>query len=135
MLYSAFITGVASGTLGLGGGMILGVYMLDLGIHPYICTAISGFTLVFLSLSTTLQFAILGMIQYTHSKYMMLMSAIGSLIGVFVLNKLLKSYNRPSTIVWVVIFVLSLSFIVMCMDVIFNFKDSKSNNFTFGVLC
>lgn len=67
----SYITGIAAGTLGIGGGMILGPFLLDLGMDPIISTALSGFTVLFTSSSTSSQFIIAGAIHLQHAWVLM----------------------------------------------------------------
>lgn len=56
-LYS-FISGVMAGLLGIGGGLIIGPLLLELGLHPIVSTATSNFMVLFTSSSTSIQFII-----------------------------------------------------------------------------
>jgi uncharacterized membrane protein YfcA len=56
-LYS-FISGVMAGLLGIGGGLIIGPLLLELGLHPVVSTATSNFMVLFTSSSTSIQFII-----------------------------------------------------------------------------
>lgn len=57
-IYS-FISGVMAGLLGIGGGLILGPLLLELGLHPVVSTATSNFLVLFTSSSTSIQFILL----------------------------------------------------------------------------
>jgi len=74
ILIMSYFTGIAAGALGIGGGMILGPFMLALGMEPAIATALSGFTVLFTSSSTTSQFIIAGAIHVEHAAWFMLFS-------------------------------------------------------------
>jgi len=77
----SYVTGIAAGTLGIGGGMILGPFMLAMGMDPTLSSSLSGFTVLFTSSSTTSQFIIAGAIHLKHAWGLMLFSLIGSFIG------------------------------------------------------
>lgn len=55
----ALISGLMAGLLGIGGGLIIGPLLLDLGLHPIISTATSNFMVLFTASSTSIQFIIL----------------------------------------------------------------------------
>ena len=55
----AFGAGLGSGLLGIGGGMILGPLLLQLGVLPQISAPITHFMVLFTSSATAIQFAIL----------------------------------------------------------------------------
>lgn len=57
-LYS-FLSGLMAGLLGIGGGLILGPLLLELGLHPVVSTATSNFLVLFTSSSTSIQFILL----------------------------------------------------------------------------
>lgn len=57
-IYGLF-AGCMAGFLGIGGGLILGPLLLDLGIHPIVSTATSNFLVVFISCATTSQYILL----------------------------------------------------------------------------
>lgn len=54
-----FISGILSGLLGIGGGLILGPLLLELGMHPVVSTATTNFLVLFTSSSTSIQFILL----------------------------------------------------------------------------
>jgi uncharacterized membrane protein YfcA len=55
----SFISGLMAGLLGIGGGLILGPLLLELGLHPIVSTATSNFLVLFTSSSTSIQFILL----------------------------------------------------------------------------
>jgi uncharacterized membrane protein YfcA len=57
-MYS-FLSGMLAGLLGIGGGLILGPLLLELGLHPIVSTATSNFLVLFTSSSTSIQFILL----------------------------------------------------------------------------
>jgi uncharacterized membrane protein YfcA len=102
-----YVSGIAAGLLGIGGGMILGPFMLNLGFEPQYATALAGFIVVFTSSSTSSQFSIAGAIHLRHAGWFMFTSLLGSLSGTIILKKLVKHYKKPSILVWVVFSILS----------------------------
>ena len=55
----AFGAGMGSGLLGIGGGMILGPLLLDLGMSPKVSAPITHFAVLFTSSMSVIQFALL----------------------------------------------------------------------------
>jgi drug/metabolite transporter (DMT)-like permease len=64
----------------------------------------------------------------------MFFSLIGSFIGNLILKRLIKKYNRPSLIIWVIFGILSLACLVLPAQTIYN-AVTKTGAFTFGALC
>ena len=58
--FTGFLAGIASGIIGVGGGLILNPVMLRLEIRPEVSTATSSFMVLFTSSISMLQYAIAG---------------------------------------------------------------------------
>lgn len=105
----AFSAGILSGLLGIGGGLILGPLLLDLGIHPLVSTATSNFLVVFISGSTTIQYMLHGMMNYNYGFVCTILSTVGSCIGTFLIQKYLEKTKKNSVLVFILASVLAIS--------------------------
>lgn len=105
----AFFCGIMAGLLGIGGGLILGPLLLDLGIHPLVSTATSNFLVLFTSSSTSLQFILLGMMNYNYGLVCTICSTIGSYVGTIVIQRLMEKTGRNSVLIFSLVFVLAVS--------------------------
>jgi uncharacterized membrane protein YfcA len=105
----ALSAGILSGLLGIGGGLILGPLLLDLGVHPVITTATSNFMVVFISSSTTLQYIMLGMMNFDYGLVCTVLSTFGSFVGTYVIQKYLEKTKKNSVLVFVLAAVLGIS--------------------------
>lgn len=130
-----YFTGIAAGSLGIGGGMILGPFMLGMGMDAQMSTALSGFIVLFTSSSTSFQFTVAGAIHLRHAGMFMITSFIGSLMGNMILKKIVKHYKRPSILVWVVFTILVLASIVLPSQMVYNTITNPKNTFKIGELC
>lgn len=126
---------MAAGALGIGGGMILGPYMLGIGLDPQTSTALSGFIVLFTSTSTTTQFSIAGAIHVRHAWLLMTTSFIGSVIGGVIFKALIAKYKRPSLIIWVVFGILVMSLIILPTQMLMKIMHNPENAFRFGTFC
>jgi uncharacterized membrane protein YfcA len=135
LLWASYTTGVLAGFLGIGGGMVLGLYMLNLGMDIQVSTALSTFVVLFSSASTTFQFVIAGAIQLRHAWMFMILSLIGAVIGNFVLKALLKRYKRPSVLIWVLFGVLCIATAVLPIEMGFNVLSKSKSAIAFGEFC
>ena len=59
-----FFSGLLAGLLGIGGGLIIGPLLLEIGLHPIISTATTNFLVLFTSSSTSIQFILLVKIYF-----------------------------------------------------------------------
>ena len=135
LLYiNSYAAGVLAGTLGLGGGLVINPVLIKLNVIPEVAAAISGFVVLFTSLSTTTQFIIAGAYELKAVIFFLIASGVGSLIGNMVVTRILARYKRPSLIVWLLFFLLLCSAVVLPLVggiKIFN----QANIFAFGQPC
>ena len=135
LLYAAYVTGILAGLLGVGGGLIMNLYMLSLGMDPYVANALSTFIVLFSSGATAIQFIIAGAIHLRHAYLFMILSFVGSLVGNLVLKAAIKKYRRPSLIIWVLFFVLAISVVVLPLEMAMSIFKSHAHAISFGNLC
>ncbi|KAE9003809.1 hypothetical protein PR003_g17085 [Phytophthora rubi] len=111
------MAGVAAGLLGIGGGMVKGPIMLEMGILPPVQSATANFMILFTSSSTTLQFAINGQFpgerQYDYIAWFALIGCIGGFCGQKVVAYLVKKYKRESIMVYLLAVTIGLSALAM----------------------
>ena len=115
-IYS-FISGVMAGLLGIGGGLIIGPLLLELGMHPIVSTATSNFMVLFTSSSTSIQFIIFvcinlntqGMMNYDYGLASTICSSAGSFIGTLIIQRIIEKTKRVSLLVIVLGAVLGIS--------------------------
>eukprot|EP01126_Amoeba_proteus_P061629 TRINITY_DN8294_c0_g5_i1.p1 TRINITY_DN8294_c0_g5~~TRINITY_DN8294_c0_g5_i1.p1 ORF type:complete len:400 (+),score=69.89 TRINITY_DN8294_c0_g5_i1:315-1514(+) len=100
------VAGIAAGLFGIGSGMIIGPILLTMNVHPRVSAAVSSFMILFTASSTTLQFAILGMLEYDYALYFSILGFFGALIGQFGVSWLLKKYNKSSLVVFLLAFII-----------------------------
>ena len=96
----AFLGGIGSGMLGLGGGVIISPLMLDIGVSPQSTAASSSLMVLFTSSSTSLQFFLGDMLDLQYAGVMFFISMLASLTGITFIGKMIKKYKRPSIIVF-----------------------------------
>ena len=135
LLWASYTTGILAGLLGVGGGMILGLYMLSLGMDVQVSTALSTFVVLFSSAATTFQFIVAGAIHMRHAYMFMFLSLIGSLIGNLILKAVLKKYKRPSILIWILFGVLCIATGVLPIEMGLNIARKSSSSIAFGPFC
>lgn len=135
LLWASYTTGILAGLLGVGGGMILGLYMLSLGMDVQVSTALSTFVVLFSSSATTFQFIVAGAIHLRHAYIFMCLSLVGSLIGNLVLKAILKKYRRPSVLIWILFGVLCIATAVLPLEMLLNLTRKATSAIAFGPFC
>ena len=132
----SFISGILAGTLGVGGGLVINPLLMGMGFDPITSTAMSNMSVFFSASSTTTQFLAAGAIHYQHAWLFTALSLTGAFCGNFLLAKLIKKYQKPSFIIWVVLAVLVISVVVMPTDLALTTDYSSWKKvLNFGPIC
>ena len=134
LLYS-YCAGIAAGLFGLGGGLVLGVYLISIGLNPEFCTALTGFTLLWVASSTSVQYTIIGALHLKHAFIFMVISLLGSFIGNLILRGVVRKYNRPSILIWTIFLLMIISGIVIPYDVVMRSIKNPKYALNFGSYC
>ena len=135
LFFASYITGLASGGIGVGGGMLLAVYMLSLGMDVAQCGLLSTFAILFSSSSTTIQSAIMGSIHIRHAYAIIFMSLIGSIVGNCWLRDFIRNNNKQSLILWLLVVILTVAVFVVPLQMIFRSFANPREAFSFGLFC
>lgn len=134
LFINTYVAGILAGTLGIGGGMVINPVLLKEKFSPEVSAAVSGFVVFFTSLSTTTQFIIAGAFDLEFAFFIFIFSGIGSFIGNVVFKRILKHYNKPSILVWVLFILLGVSACIL--PPVGAFKIAQQDNaFVFGTPC
>lgn len=127
----SFFIGILCSLLGIGGGELMGPLLLSLKVIPQVSSATTSIMSLLNSSLTVLHYAIVGNMEL---QWMAICFSIGLLSGfsgrAFALYITAK-YERPSLLVFCLLFVLFLS---LCL-LIYNVASEKSPDFDFHSLC
>lgn len=133
------ISGCLSGMLGIGGGLVLGPVLLELGLHPVVSSATSNFLVLFTSSSTAIQFLLLGMMRMDYGVVFVIVSSVGSFLGTIIIQKILAKTGRYSYLIFTLTFTLLISAILIPGESIHTFiktfNAKKQSIFTFHSPC
>ena len=133
-----FIAGFVAGVIGIGGGVVLGPILLDLGIHPVVGTVTTNMLVLITSSSTTFQFILFKMLNIQYGIICIIFSALGSYCGTYLVNTYVKKTGKQSFIVLVLFCVVIISAAVLPLSSLLNIIDDYRkgyNIFEFESLC
>ncbi|KAI5084435.1 hypothetical protein GOP47_0000604 [Adiantum capillus-veneris] len=129
----AFVTGFFGGMLGLGGGMIINPFLLELGMHPQATAATCSFMVFFASSLSAIQFWLLGRIPKEITLVSAALALVCSVVGVQGIQTIIKKYRRVSLIVFAVSIVMGLSAALMAIfgswDVVIQIEQGEYMGF------
>ena len=66
MCFIGFIAGIIAGIIGIGGWVVLGPILVDLGLHPIVGTVTTNFLVLITSSSTIFQLILFKMLNYEY---------------------------------------------------------------------
>lgn len=126
----ATLAGVLGGTYGIGGGMLISPILLQIGISPQVTAATCSFMVFFSSIMSAVQYLMLGMEHIYSALIYAIICFVASLIGLMVVQKIIRKHGRASLIVFSVGIVMILSTVLMTSFGAINvWKDYKSGRY------
>ena len=138
LCFIGFLAGFIAGVIGIGGGVVLGPILLDLGIHPIVGTVTTNMLVLITSSSTTFQFILFKMLNVQYGIFCIIFSAVGSYCGTYLVNTYVKKTGKQSFIVFILFCVVIISAIVLPLSSLLNIiNDYKKGYdiFEFESLC
>lgn len=121
---SAFVGGMVSGSLGLGGGAIFNPILLNMGVPPKVASATGMYMIMFSTSASSIIYVMYRMLNIQYGFWLGFWSSLGSILGMYLLDKVVKKYNRQSPVVFCLVLVLGLSSV---MVPIFGYFDLKAS--------
>ncbi|CAI5488158.1 unnamed protein product [Closterium sp. Naga37s-1] len=110
---SALLAGCMGGLLGVGGGMVMGPVLLELGMLPQVSSATSSFIVLFSSSLSVLEFYLLGRIPIPPALLFSLIAALAALLGLSTIRALVVRSGRTSLIVLFLSLVIAASAVLL----------------------
>jgi uncharacterized membrane protein YfcA len=105
----ALLGGWVSGALGLGGGAIFNPLLLSMGVPPAVASSTGMYMIMFSTAGSSITYGVFGTLNIYYGLWIGGWCAIASVIGLYILNKVVKKFDRQSPIVFLLTFVLGLS--------------------------
>lgn len=98
----------------------------------------SNFLVVFTSSATSLQFTMMGMMNYNYGLVLCIVSATSGFIGSLIVGAIVKKFGRPSIVILFLGFVFAISTIAMFIDMkrkISQYLEDGGNIWSFNSPC
>ena len=92
-------TGIISTYMGIGGGMLIAPFLLQIGILPEVAAATNSVTTFFSSMATSLQYLMSGRLLLGYSLYYFALSMVSSYFGLKLSSKIIRRFQRRSFII------------------------------------
>ncbi|CAG9467364.1 unnamed protein product [Pedinophyceae sp. YPF-701] len=92
--------GLVAGMFGVGGGIIKGPLMLEMGVLPDVAAATSATMIFFTSASATLVYAGFGVVQLDYALLLFLVGVVATFFGQIAMGQVVDAVGRRSLIVF-----------------------------------
>lgn len=130
----SFIGGWVSGALGLGGGSIFNPLLLSMGCNPIVASATGMYMIIFSTGASTITYVFADMLDITYGLWIGSFCILGTMLGMFLLQKLMKKLRRQSPLVILLSFILGISAVAVPL---FGYQqvENEADFFEFGSIC
>jgi uncharacterized membrane protein YfcA len=134
----AYLTGILSGTLGVGGTLILNPIFLMFGMNAEVSTASCNLMILTVSSSSALNFLLSGFVGVFNGILVLVLSLAGSCAGVFLLKKWIEKSHRLSIIAFLLFIVFALVSVLIPVEliqIVMTLVDQGRFSFEFQKFC
>lgn len=138
LLFYSFSTGVISGCLGIGGGMILTPYMITLGYSPKQATSTINLIIIFISASSTLMFAMIGSLYINYVILLGVPTLIACYFSSHYINNYIKNTGKQSFLLLFLLIISLVSFLLLIWSMMMKIDYIQRNDlslFSFNYYC
>lgn len=96
------LAGVAAGLFGIGGGIVKGPLLLEMGVLPEVASATSATMIFFTAASAALSFVVFGAVRGDYAVALFFVGFFFTILGQLVVASAVKRSGRPSIIVFII---------------------------------
>lgn len=125
LLFFAFVGGWISGALGMGGGSIFNPLLLSFGVPPQVSSATGMYMIIFSTGASTMTYVLNDMLDISYGIWAGSFCIVGAIIGMQLLDLLMKRVQRQSPQVFLLCFILSISAVAVPFFGISQLKGKK----------
>ena len=109
----SFLGGFVAGALGQGGGAIFYPVLLSMGVPPKVASASGMYMIIFSAGAAVMTYLFAGMINLSYGIWVGGFCIIGTFLGMWLLNTIMKRLNRQSPLVFLLTFIFFISVIAV----------------------
>ena len=130
-----FFAGFFAGMFGVGGGIVKGPLMLQMGVHPLVAAGTTAVMIMFTSVAATTMFIAFGTLTWDYAFFLFVVGLITTTVGQYGVGYLVDKYKRYSYISMSIGAVVFISTILMGLQSIFSLIEAQEGGGASGSLC
>ena len=127
------LAGLTAGMFGIGGGIIKGPLMLEMGIKPAVASATCAFMILFTAATATMQYALFGALRPHYAAALFGVGLCGTVVGQLVVQAAIRRLKKESIITLLIAAVIGGSTLLMgangVVEVIHSIRAGESQGF------
>jgi uncharacterized membrane protein YfcA len=130
LYYPAICTlaGLFAGMFGIGGGIVMGPLMLEMGVPPQVTSATSAAMTFYTAFTGTSAFIAFGLITWDYAWFLFVIGLMATAIGQFGVSYLVHKYKRTSYISLSIGAVVAISTVLLTLESLINSNESEIIN-------
>jgi hypothetical protein len=122
-----FFAGFAAGLFGVGGGIVKGPLMLQMGVNPLVASATVAVMIMYTSVAATTMFVAFGTLTWDYGMFLFVLGLLATVVGQFGVSYLVVKYKRVSLVSLSIGAVVALSTLLMGVQSIFSLIEMQTN--------
>ena len=135
LVATGIFAGILAGLLGVGGGIVKGPLMLQMGVHPLVASATCAVMIMFTSVAATAMFVAFGTLTWDYALFLFTIGLFFTAVGQFGVSYLVKKYRRISLVSLSIGAVVAISTALMALQTIFSMTNPSSAPKTSNSVC
>jgi len=112
----SFFGGLLSSLVGIGGGIIFSPLLVALDLHPTVAVSTAIYIETYMVLTTNVQYIISNMLYYWYGLWLGCFSLFGTIIGLYLIHRIVIKYQKASIIVFLLFGVLVLAAVITIIE-------------------
>eukprot|EP01038_Epipyxis_sp_PR26KG_P005986 gene5986-8243_t len=122
-----FFAGFFAGMFGVGGGIVKGPLMLQMGTHPLVASATVAVMIMFTSVAATTMFIAFGTLTWDYGIFLFIVGLLATIVGQYGVIYLVQKYQRVSLVSLSIGAVVAISTVLMAIQSVFSLIDAQEN--------
>jgi uncharacterized membrane protein YfcA len=119
-----FFAGFFAGMFGVGGGIVKGPLMLQMGVHPLVASATCAVMIMFTSVAATTMFIAFGTLTWDYGWFLFAVGLIATVVGQYGVSYLVVKYKRVSLVSLSIGAVVAISTVLMAVQSVFSLMEA-----------
>ncbi|KAJ6255765.1 protein yippee-like [Anaeramoeba flamelloides] len=128
----SLLTGIIASLIGIGGGLLISAFLVELNCLPPVISATSAAIILFTSSSTSLQYLIIGQLKPEYAAWYFSLSFVAFIIGQLVFVRLVKKLKRTAIIIILIAIITWISCLMIGTSSFLNLSDQQKREKEMG---